>query len=198
MMFSEEDGELAVKNAREVIEAKVKNEPTPDVDFPDKFEKKMGVFVTLNRHPSEELRGCIGYPEPVYKLKKAVVKAARNATEDPRFPSLREDELDHIVVEVTLLTPPEEVDAEPSELPDKIVCGEDGLIASKGMNKGLLLPQVPVEQGWDEEQFLAHTCRKARLPPDSWKDGSCTIQKFQGQIFREKEPHGDIEERQIA
>ncbi len=198
-MFSEEDGELAVKTAREVIEAKVKGGSTPEIDLPDKFDREMGVFVTLNRHPSEELRGCIGYPEPVYKLKKAVVKAARNATEDPRFPPMGEDELGQMIVEVTLLTPPEEIQVdERSKLPDKIVCGEDGLIISRGMNKGLLLPQVPVEQGWDEEQFLAHTCRKAGLPPDSWKDESCTIQKFQGQIFREKAPNGDIEERQIA
>ena len=196
-MFDDEDGELAVRAARRYIEAKVKGESSPNIDFPDKFDKEMGVFVTLNRHPSDDLRGCIGYPEPIFPLKDALRKAAKNATEDPRFPSLREGELDSIVIEVTLLTPPSEVDYDdPDELPSKIKCGEDGLIISKGPWKGLLLPQVAVDQDWNEEEFLAHTCRKAGLNTNAWKDGTCGVKKFQGEIFSEKEPHGEIIKRE--
>ncbi len=197
-MFDKEDGESAVELAREAIESAVKGSEMSDMDHPDKFEKKMGAFVTINKYPSEDLRGCIGYPEPVHELKDAIVKGAQNATDDPRFPSLREDELDSIVVEVSLLTPPEKMKYDdPSELPEKVKCGKHGLIVSKGMRKGLLLPQVPVDQGWDEEQFLDHTCRKAGLPPSEWKKGNCEIEYFEGMIFAEEEPHGKVKKREI-
>ncbi len=188
-----------MKGARKVIEASVREKETPDLDLPDKFDKKMGVFVTLNKYPSEELRGCIGYPEPIYPLKKALTKGAENATRDPRFSALKEEELDSVIVEVTLLTKPEEIEVDdPEELPKRIECGKDGLIVQKGRSKGLLLPQVPVEQGWDEEEFLSHTCMKARLRPNDWRSGGCTISKFQGEIFKETEPYGDIVKREIA
>lgn len=198
-MFTKEDGEKAVRAARKVIEASVKDEEEPEIDYPDKFEEKMGVFVTINKYPSEDLRGCIGYPEPTFKLKDALERAADSATRDPRFSNLRESELGDIFVEVTLLTPPEEVDCQdPSELPEKIKCGEDGLIISRGPYKGLLLPQVPVDQGWDEETFLSHTCMKAGLGPNEWREGHCTVEKFKGQIFAEKSPRGEIVERKIG
>lgn len=197
-MFTKEDGEIAVKTARKAIESKVKDESMPDIDFPGKFTKEMGVFVTLNKYPSEDLRGCIGYPEATFKLKDALQKAAQSATKDPRFSPLREDELDEIIVEVTLLTPPQEIEfSDPEELPKKIECGRDGLIMSRGPWSGLLLPQVPVGQGWDEEEFLEHTCLKAGLNRKAWKEGGCEVKKFQGEIFREKEPHGEVVRKEI-
>lgn len=197
-MFTEEDGEFAVRTARKVIESKVRNEPTPDIDYMDKFEDKMGSFVTINKYPSEELRGCIGYPEPIFKLKKALEKAAENATNDPRFRPLQEDELDSVIVEVSLLTPPEEIEYdESSELPDLIECGRDGLVVSRGPAQGLLLPQVPVDQGWDEETFLSHTCLKAGLREDAWKKGGCVIKKFQGIVYTEEEPNGEIVQKEL-
>ena len=197
-MFNQEDGEFAVKIARKAIESSVKGEKIDVEDCPEKFKRKMGAFVTINRYPSEELRGCIGYPEPVYPLKEAIIKGADNATRDPRFSPLSEDELDSIVVEVSLLTPPEKVDYDdPSELPKKVICGKHGLIASKGSRRGLLLPQVSVDQNWDEQQFLTHTCRKAGLHPDEWRNGDCEIEVFEGVIFKEKEPYGEIVRRDI-
>ncbi len=197
-MFSDKEGEAAVKAARMIIEAKVKGDKYPDIDYPDRFDKKMGVFVTINKHPTGDLRGCIGYPEPIFTLKMALEKAAESATNDPRFPPLGEDELSGIVVEVTLLTPPEEIDYEnPDELIQKINCGKDGLIISRGPYKGLLLPQVPVEHDWDEDEFLSHTCRKAGLTAKSWRKGDCSVEKFQGEIFAEKEPVGEIIKKEL-
>ncbi len=197
-MFSQEDGEYAVKIARKAIEAAVKDEKIPDIELPEKFDKKMGAFVTINKHPSEELRGCIGYPEPTYPLKDAIIQGAQSATRDPRFSSLSEDELESVIVEVSLLTPPENVEFEvPADLPQKIICGKHGLIAAKGPRRGLLLPQVAVDQGWDEEQFLDHTCRKAGLNPKEWKKGDCQIEIFEGVIFKEEEPYGEVVKRDI-
>ncbi|MBS3790150.1 MAG: TIGR00296 family protein [Candidatus Thermoplasmatota archaeon] len=197
-MFTQEDGEYAVKLARKAIECAVKDEKLSFKKTPEKFEKEMGAFVTINKHPSEDLRGCIGYPEPTYPLKEAIIRGAQSATRDPRFSPLREDELDSVIVEVSLLTPPEKLDyEEPKELPEKITCGKNGLIVSKGTRRGLLLPQVSVDQDWDEEQFLDHTCRKAGLPHNEWKKGDCKIEVFEGVIFKEEEPYGDVVKRDI-
>ncbi|MFO7991641.1 MAG: TIGR00296 family protein [Thermoplasmata archaeon] len=198
-MFTREEGEKAVKIARRVIESHVRGESIGELEIPSKFNKEMGVFVTINTHPSDDLRGCIGYPEPIFKLKEALVKAAKSATNDPRFPKLGKDELDNIIIEVTLLTPPEEIVYEdPLQLPKKIECGRDGLVISKGPWKGLLLPQVPVEYGWDEEEFLAHTCMKAGLHRGAWKEGSLDVEKFQGEIFAEESPRGNIVKKEIG
>lgn len=198
-MFTQNDGEVAIKMARKTIENHLKDEKTPEFDTPEKFDKKMGAFVTINSYPSEELRGCIGYPEPNQPLKKAVKEGAKNASSrDPRFPPLKEDDLDSIIIEVSLLTPPEEIDYEDtSDLKNKVKCGKHGLIVSKGARRGLLLPQVPIDHNWDEEEFLSHTCRKAGLSSNSWKEGTCEIERFEGVIFKEKEPNGEIIRRDI-
>ncbi len=192
-MVTEEEGKTAVKTARHAVESSVKKSKFKMSDLPESFEKEMGVFVTINKYPSGDLRGCIGYPEPYFKLKKALVQAAVSATEDPRFLPLAKEELDEITIEVTILTPPEKIDFEdPSELPKKISCGEDGLIISRGPYKGLLLPQVPVKHEWDEEEFLSHTCMKAGLNGRAWKEGGCTVERFRGEIYAETEPSGKI------
>ncbi len=198
-MFTEEEGEAAVRIAREVIEKHVKGESPEEPEMPDKFEELGGVFVTLKKYPSGDLRGCIGYPEPVFKLKRALPQAAVSATQDPRFHALAPKELDEITVEVTLLTPPKDIEfKDPFELPEKIECGKDGLIISKGPFSGLLLPQVPVEHGWNEEQFLDHTCLKAGLTPDAWRKGECSVKCFRGYIFAENEPCGKVEKKEIG
>lgn len=188
-MLSLEDGKKLVKYARSVIEKHVKGEKIEDLE---NFEEKAGVFVTINLYPSHDLRGCIGIPEPVYPLRKAIKESAVSACHDPRFPDLREEELDRIVIEVTVLTPPELMKCEPTEYPKKIKIGRDGLMVEKGIYKGLLLPQVPVEYKWNEEEFLSQTCIKAGLPPDAWFDKDTKVYKFQGEIFAEKEPRGEI------
>ena len=164
-----EEGRFLVKLARQAVEEHLKTGKTlsTPANVPPKFEKLCGVFVTLNRIDGErkELRGCIGLPYPTYPLARAVIDSAINsATQDPRFQSVTLDELAHIVFEVSVLTPPQLVKAEtPTDYPSKIRVGQDGLIVDGGHSKGLLLPQVPVEWNWNEEEFLCQCCMKARL-----------------------------------
>jgi uncharacterized protein (TIGR00296 family) len=195
-MFSIEEGRKAVRAARQVIEAHVMGKKVPKLDLPDSFKELGGVFVTINTYPKKDLRGCIGYPEPVLPLKDAIADAAKSAsTRDPRFNPVSRKELDKIVVEVSLLTKPALVKvAKPKEYLAVIKIGRDGLIAERGMFRGLLLPQVPVEWKWDVHEFLDHTCMKAGLPADAWSDKATKIFSFQAQVFDETEPHGDVVE----
>jgi hypothetical protein len=198
-MLSIEEGETAVKHAREVIDAHVKRKSTSARNLPSSFSERKGVFVTLNTFPQKNLRGCIGIPEPIMPFKEALVEAAESACNDPRFSPLREEELDSVVVEVTILTTPELIKVDrPKEYLQKIKIGRDGLILKKSFYGGLLLPQVPVEWNWDVEEFLAQVCIKAGVLPDAWLEEDTKIYKFQGQIFCETKPHGKIVERPLA
>ena len=197
-MYSDAEGELAVRMAREAIESAVRRRGLPPFTVPKSFERDSGVFVTINTHPGEDLRGCIGYPNPFFALAKAIVKAAEGATEDPRFPPLAEGELDRIVVEVSILTPPEPIEAKkPRQLPAMVRVGVDGLIAARGPARGLLLPQVPIEWGWDAEEFLAQTCVKAGLMPDAWLEPETRFYRFQSEIWGETRPRGPIARRTL-
>ncbi|TET90197.1 MAG: TIGR00296 family protein [Methanomassiliicoccales archaeon] len=192
-MYTLEEGTVAVKIARQVLECFTKGRPYPDFDFPKSFDEDTGVFVTINTHPDERLRGCIGYPSPIYPLRKAVVKAAEGVTEDPRFARLSVEELDGITVEVSLLTIPQLIEVESAlDYPKEVEIGKDGLIVEKGTYTGLLLPQVPVEWKWNEEEFLSQTCMKAGLPPDAWFDKDTRMYRFNSEIFGEVEPRGKI------
>jgi len=184
-----EEGEKLVRYARKVIENHVSGKTTEDIE---NFEEKKGVFVTINTYPDRMLRGCIGIPEPIMPLRRAIKEAAISACHDPRFPDLRKEELDSIIIVFTVLTPPEPVESEPGDYIHHIKVGRDGLIVEQGYYRGLLLPQVPVEYNWDVETFLQHTCMKAGLPPDAWKDRRTRLYKFQGEIFAEEEPRGRI------
>jgi len=178
------DGRLLLEIARKTIEAHLFGKDYSP-DYPESFNEGRGVFVTLTK--KEMLRGCIGYPEPVMPLIKAVQDAAVSAaTRDPRFPPVLPDEWKKIKVEVTVLTRPERLNAPPGERVDRIEIGRDGLIAENGFQKGLLLPQVPVEWKWDKKQFLSQTCTKAGLAPDAWKESETKIYTFQGEIFSEE------------
>ena len=197
-MLSVEEGKKAVMFARAVVENHVKKTSLPSFDLTNIFSENQGAFVTLHTHPHYDLRGCIGIPLPVMPLKEAIAEGAQSATHDPRFPPLREDEFDKIIIEVTILTKPEIIKVdEPKDYLSNVEIGRDGLIVEQGFYKGLLLPQVPVEQGWDKEEFLSHTCTKAGLLPDAWFDKSTKISKFSGQIFTEIKPRGEIEENKI-
>lgn len=191
--FSDSDGIELVKMARKVVTEFLKNDSKiMDSEFDSKFNFSSGVFVTLNKE--DDLRGCIGYPTPVKKLCDGLADAAISAaTRDPRFPPVTTDELNKITFEVTVLTPPEEIKVEDhSEYLSEIKVGRDGLIVDNGFSSGLLLPQVPTEYGWNEKEFLEYTCQKAGLNKDAWKEKSTTISKFQGVIFKEENPNGDI------
>ncbi|MFX0058623.1 MAG: TIGR00296 family protein [Candidatus Heimdallarchaeota archaeon] len=198
--FSIEDGELLIKFTRDNIEYFLLNNrriPVPD-EIKQRFGDKYGAFVTLNKIniPDNPLRGCIGYIEPSYSLYDVIHKVSiSSAVEDPRFPSVTIEEMDNIVIEVSILTPPKLLEVnDPKEYLKKIVIGRDGLIAEKGVRRGLLLPQVPVDHGrnWDVETFLSHTCSKAWLPNEAWKDKDTKIYSFQAILFEEKKPRGEV------
>ena len=194
IQLSDSDGVFLVKTARKAVTEFLSNgnKIKLESDIEEKFSFNSGVFVTLNN--SDGLRGCIGFPMPEKKLSHAIVDGAiAAATEDPRFPSVKTNELNDIVFEVTVLTPPVEIDvSDPMEYLEKIKVGRDGLIIRHSFSSGLLLPQVPVEYGWNVEEFLQHTCEKAGLARDTWKNESVKIEKFEGIIFKEETPNGAI------
>ena len=197
-MLNLEEGKKAVVFARNIIEKFVKNSKVSTVGLEGVFDEKQGAFVTIHTYPDHYLRGCIGIPLPVMSLKDAIMQAAQSATRDPRFPPLDKDELDSIVIEVTILTKPELINvSKPQDYLEEIKIGRDGLIVEQGFFKGLLLPQVPVEQDWDKEEFLSHACMKAGLLPDAWFDKTTKISKFSGQIFTEIKHRGDIKEKNL-
>ena len=172
IQLSDSDGVLLVKAARKAVTEFLSNgnRIKLESDLEKKFSFNSGVFVTLNN--PDGLRGCIGFPLPEKKLAYAIVDGAiAAATEDPRFSPVNRKELDDIVFEVTVLTPPVEIDvSDPMEYLSKIKVGRDGLIIRHSFSSGLLLPQVPVEYGWNVEEFLQHTCEKAGLLKDFWKN----------------------------
>ena len=192
--LSDSDGVVLVKTARKAVTQFLSNgnRMKLESDLEEKFSFNSGVFVTLNN--PDGLRGCIGFPMPEKKLSHAIIEGAiAAATEDPRFPSVKTNELNDIVFEVTVLTPPVEIDvSDPMEYLEKIKVGRDGLIIRHSFSSGLLLPQVPVEYGWNVEEFLQHTCEKAGLSRDTWKNESVKIEKFEGIIFKEETPNGVI------
>jgi len=197
-MLSLDEGKKAVDFARKTIEEYVKNKQRATLELEGVFRKKQGAFVTIHTFPDHNLRGCIGIPLPVMMLKDAIVEGAQSATHDPRFPPLSEKEFDNIIIEVTILSPPEVIKIEkPEEYLDNIEIGRDGLIVEQGFYKGLLLPQVPVEQGWNKEEFLTHTCMKAGLLPNAWFDKDTKIFRFSGQVFTELKPRGEIKEKKL-
>lgn len=193
MLLTLEEGKIAVKLARKAIETYLAERRVIQDRLSGVFEQKRGVFTTLTKHG--ELRGCIGFPYPVKRLDEAIIESAiAAATEDPRFPPVRLDEMDEIIVEVTVLTPPEKLNVKPIELPKHIEIGRHGLMIKRGFYSGLLLPQVAVEFGFDAEEFLSQTCMKAGLPPDCWLMEETEVYRFEGQIFKEVEPRGEVVE----
>jgi hypothetical protein len=192
-----DEGEYLVRLARRAIETRLKTGKTiTPAEASEKLRLQCGVFVTLNKvsGASHSLRGCIGFPYPMKPLAEAVVDSAISAAlKDPRFEPVSAKEMGSIVVEVSVLTPPETISVDrPDQYPDKVKVGKDGLIVSRGSNRGLLLPQVPIEWGWDAEEFLTQCCLKAWLPPDAWLLPGTEISRFQAIIFAEEEPGGQI------
>ena len=204
VVLSEEERRLALSIPRRAIQRALgpnrvrdpagpfRSEPLPAV-----FDERRGVFVTLKRYPSLELRGCVGYPLPVLALREALARAAVSAAvEDPRFRPVRAEELPRVAIEVSVLTVPTPIRAaRPEELVLAVRVGRDGLIVEGFGSSGLLLPQVAPEQHWSSEEFLAGTCEKAGLPPTAWRDPHVTVQRFEAEVFGESHPGGppDVE-----
>ena len=195
---------MLVDLARKAIEEylKIRKRISVPENVPKKLLQPCGVFVTINsvQNGEKELRGCIGYPHPTTPLIQAVIESAiSSATQDPRFYPMSLSELDSVVFEVSVLTPPQIVEVKKSsEYPSKIKIGKDGLIAERGVFKGLLLPQVPVEWEWDEEEFLCQCCIKAGLPPDGWLLDGTRIFTFQAIIFEEEKPRGEVRRKTLG
>jgi AmmeMemoRadiSam system protein A/AmmeMemoRadiSam system protein B len=178
--YTPKEKSFLLKAARDNIQSWLKKKrgirfyPT---DVPPKLLEKRGVFVTLKKRG--DLRGCIGYLTGLKPLVQAVLENSYNAAfKDPRFSPITADELDGITIEISVLTEPV-----PVKSVDEIRTGRDGLVVERGAYRGLLLPQVATEQGWDRNTFLDHTCLKAGLPAGSWKDGVTKIYRFQSIVF---------------
>lgn len=142
-----------------------------------------GAFVTLKTLDGG-LRGCIGtfLPDgPLYATVQQMAVAA--GTRDPRFPPISEEELDHLEMEISVLSPRQPIDD-----PAQVEVGTHGLYITHGLHQGVLLPQVPVEHGWDRETFLEHICLKAGLPPAAWKEEAARLEVFTAQVFSESDP----------
>lgn len=144
-----------------------------EIELPD----AAGVFVTIKRR--RQLRGCLGTLQNRLGLAAEVARCAMDsACEDPRFPPVRADELAELSLEISVLGPLEIIEARPGAF----TIGVHGLVAEQGAHRGLLLPQVATEWGWNPEQFLAQTCIKAGLSRDAWQRGA-TIYRFAAEVF---------------
>jgi AmmeMemoRadiSam system protein A len=166
--------------ARRALEARVARQPAPPAEQGGVLDEPRGAFVTIRRHG--ELRGCLGRISPDAPLAETIVDLGASVSDsDPRFTPVAPAELDDLHVEISVLTPEREVlsvaDIEP---------GRHGLIVEQGLRRGLLLPQVATEQGWDAETFVAQTCRKAGLPPDAWRHGARMF-VFEAEVFGESD-----------
>jgi len=201
-LLSTEDGTILVGTARQAIADYFDGKNfDPVTNVGSELRVSRGVFVTLfDKARSRGLRGCIGNPFSKASLLNETVRCAVDAaTMDPRFAPVRKDEfLQSITVEVTVLSPLEDIIVKsPLDLPLNIKVGRDGLFLDGFGTRGLLLPQVAVDEGFDEEEFLNECCLKAGLMPDAWVTGSVKVARFQGQIFSEDSPGGRVFERKL-
>ncbi len=185
--LTESEKATLLRIARAALESAVKGGGRPDMsdfEITPALEQKRGAFVTLKT--SGKLRGCIGYVAPIKPLWEAVVENAANAAlSDPRFNAVRESELAGIDIEISAMTPLETITD-----PEIVEVGKHGIMVTRGMYRGLLLPQVATEYGWGREEFLNHTCRKAGLPETAWKEAGTQIEVFSAEVFGEKEAPG--------
>ncbi|MEM1940920.1 MAG: TIGR00296 family protein [Candidatus Caldarchaeum sp.] len=192
--MDDEKGVQLVHLARRAVATYLETGTLEKAPTADWLVEKRGVFVSIYTYPDKELRGCIGYPLPTLPLGEATVRAAvASAVEDPRFPPLSPEELPHVVFEVSVLSKPVEIDvSNRNSLPDLVEVGVDGLIIETPFGSGLLLPQVPVEYGWNAEEFLSHLCIKAGLNPTYWLHGKMRLLKFTADVFAEERPGGPV------
>ena len=175
-----EDQRALLRLARSAIGARLRGARREREEVEGRLVEHRGAFVTLTRRSDGELRGCIGYAEPVHPLCEAIVRGAvAAATEDSRFEPLSEDELPQVRVEISVLSP-----LRPAR-PEEVRVGEDGVVVQLGARRGLLLPQVATEWGWDRETLLSHASRKAGLSSEAWKEAGTAVYVFQADVFGE-------------
>ena len=179
-----QEKEILLQTAREAISARLENRKPAYPEPTELLKKKCGAFVTL--HKGGALRGCIGYVMAGKPLIRTVVEVAQSsAFNDPRFPALSSEEFTRTAIEISVLSPflrVRDVNAE-----DQIKVGRHGLFVLSRERQGLLLPQVPVNEGWDRGEFLERACEKAGLPADCWKWAA--LYTFTAEVFGEaREP----------
>lgn len=178
--LTQEERETLLKVARASIAEAVGDAPVPEAAPDPALQEPRGAFVTLRRLDGE-LRGCVGTFHPRTTLLDTVREMARAAAlDDPRFPPVRKEELKDLHIDISVLSPLEPSDARHVEV------GIHGVCVQRGFRRGVLLPQVAVEEGWDADSFLDHTCMKAGLPPGAWRDPETTISTFTAEVFEEK------------
>lgn len=179
-LSAEERAEL-LRIARKAVKEKLEGRTwNPEKPLTKRLARVQGAFVTL--HEQGMLRGCIGYICGLKPLYLTIAEMARAAAfGDPRFMPLEPREFEKIEIEITVLSPLRKIDD-----PEKVEVGKHGLVVRRGPYQGVLLPQVPVEDGWDRETFLAHTCMKAGLHSDCWREAGTELYVFSGEVFGEK------------
>jgi AmmeMemoRadiSam system protein A len=178
MEIPRDDQQQLLRLARQALEARVRREPAPPVEYGGALEWPCGAFVTI--HYRGSLRGCLGRVDVDAPLADTVAHLAAVVSDsDARFAPVSAPELTDISIEISVLTPEQEVRSI-----EEIEIGRHGLIIEQGYRRGLLLPQVATDHGWNRETFLDHTCRKASLPPDAWRRGA-RILIFEAQVFGE-------------
>ncbi len=181
-MLTPAHGRELLRIARETLSAHLAGKPAPDAapDDPLLLEKR-GAFVTLREGPKKHLRGCIGHIRAVHPLWRTVRDmAVEAATGDPRFDPVTAEDLPRLSIEISALTPLRRVQSH-----CEIEVGRHGLYLVRGRRSGLLLPQVPGEFGWNLEEFLVHTCRKAGLGDGEWREEGTELYSFEAEIFTE-------------
>ena len=173
---------LLIDLAWGAIKARLADEPLPSGESVDELRQKRGAFVSLKRRSNRELRGCIGHTQADLPLAEAVTRAAvAAATEDTRFSPVTLEELPSLALEISVLGPLLPI------RPEAVVVGTHGLVVRYEGRSGLLLPQVPGNYGWDRETFLDYTCRKAGLPPATWRKEECELLGFAAFVFNDDE-----------
>jgi AmmeMemoRadiSam system protein A len=183
--LSDDERKILLEQARKTIESYAGERKKPIVSEEaartPALKSTRGAFVTL--HKRGQLRGCIGTFEGEGNLLETIRNmAVASGWQDPRFPPLDQKELKDIDIEISVLTPRRMI-----KHPDEIEVGKHGIYITRGFNRGVLLPQVATEQGWDRQTFLEHTCIKAGLPTNAWRDPETIIEVFSAEVFGEKE-----------
>ena len=173
--YTPEERTALLQLAHDAILSRIENRPLQPFNPTSHLSELRGAFTTV--YSNHNLRGCVGYPTAVLALYRTVVETARGAAfDDPRFVPVSLEEARQLQISISVLSPLIPIGAE------DVVVGRHGLIISQAGCRGLLLPQVPLEHGWDRVTFLEQTCRKAGLPPHAWQEGA-TLEAFTAEIF---------------
>lgn len=181
MPLSDEARRTLLIVAREAISAYLGERPSTLPGALEELRARRGAFVTLRRRSDGELRGCIGLLEARRPLVETVAEAAVSAASaDPRFAPVTAAELPDLALDISALGPLEPI------RPDDVLIGTHGLVIRCAGRSGLLLPQVPLEHGWDHDTFLAMVCRKAGLPHDAWRRTDAQLLGFTAEVFGEE------------